>query len=246
VVRFLQTIALLFESDEPRLFPAHALAGRTLQIFNIETKQKVKSHVNDAEDVVFWKWVSETTIGMVTERSVFVSSFLYRGRFTDYENTFETTEEPDYLIQLPDDAAVGVLQSKEWFEWDDESTPLQAGMGLIFRVQSQVTFKDRTSYRDVSVYGDIFVRDQLKRLVKVGTVDFQQDDCKGNPVVAYMQPHGVAQGQLTTLANDGYTLTTTEGATIFNSPLNNEPYLKISILFTSTHIFRTMLLFLAQ
>ncbi|KAF7309605.1 Clathrin heavy chain [Mycena indigotica] len=45
-------------------------AGRTLQIFNIDTKQKVKSHVNDA-DVVFWKWVSDTTIGMVTESSVF-------------------------------------------------------------------------------------------------------------------------------------------------------------------------------
>ncbi|KAG8220859.1 hypothetical protein J3R82DRAFT_2354 [Butyriboletus roseoflavus] len=45
-------------------------AGRTLQIFNIETKQKVKSHANN-EDVVYWKWVSETTIGMVTETSVY-------------------------------------------------------------------------------------------------------------------------------------------------------------------------------
>ncbi|KAJ7224497.1 hypothetical protein GGX14DRAFT_425944 [Mycena pura] len=45
-------------------------AGRTLQLFNIDTKQKVKSHVNDA-DIVFWKWVSETTIGVVTESSVF-------------------------------------------------------------------------------------------------------------------------------------------------------------------------------
>lgn len=41
-----------------------------MQIFNIETKQKVKSHVN-SEDIVFWKWVNETTIGMVTESSVF-------------------------------------------------------------------------------------------------------------------------------------------------------------------------------
>ena len=112
-----------------------------------------------------------------------VSSFLYRGRFTDYENTFETTEEPEYLIQFPDDAAVGVLQSKEWFEWNDELMPLQAGTGLIFQVQSQVTFKDRTSYRDVSVYGDIFVRDQPKRLVKAGTVDFQQDGCKAIPLL---------------------------------------------------------------
>lgn len=45
-------------------------AQRTLQVFNIETKQKVKSHTNN-EDVVFWKWVSESTIGMVTETAVF-------------------------------------------------------------------------------------------------------------------------------------------------------------------------------
>jgi len=46
------------------------LAARNLQIFNIETKQKVKSHLN-AEDVVFWKWVSDTTIGMVTDTAVY-------------------------------------------------------------------------------------------------------------------------------------------------------------------------------
>ncbi|KAI0924037.1 hypothetical protein AcV5_009400 [Taiwanofungus camphoratus] len=45
-------------------------AGRTLQIFNIEIKQKVKSHVNN-EDVVFWKWISDTTLGMVTDTGVY-------------------------------------------------------------------------------------------------------------------------------------------------------------------------------
>ncbi|KAF8159760.1 hypothetical protein B0H34DRAFT_858496 [Crassisporium funariophilum] len=45
-------------------------ANRTLQIFNIETKSKVKSHINN-EDIVFWKWVSDTTIGMVTETAVY-------------------------------------------------------------------------------------------------------------------------------------------------------------------------------
>jgi N-terminal half of MaoC dehydratase len=48
-----------------------------------------------------------------------ISFFLYRGRFVDYENTFNTTEEPDYLVHLESDADVGALQSKEWFEWDD-------------------------------------------------------------------------------------------------------------------------------
>ena len=33
----------------------------------------------------------------------------------------------------------------------DESSPLQAGASLIFRIQSQVSFKDRAAYRNVSV-----------------------------------------------------------------------------------------------
>ena len=43
---------------------------KSLQIFNIETKQKVKSHVNN-EDIVFWKWITDTTLGMVTDTAVY-------------------------------------------------------------------------------------------------------------------------------------------------------------------------------
>lgn len=164
-----------------------------------------------------------------------VSAFLYRGRFTDYENTFETTEEPDYMVTLETDADVGVLQSKEWFEWENVSSPLLAGTSLIFRIRSQVCFKDRVSYENVSVSGDIFVRNQLKVLVKVGSIDFQQDDSQGNPVLAYVQRHGAPQGLSTPLANDGYTLSTAVGTT-FNAPLTNEPYSKISGDFNPIHI----------
>jgi len=165
-----------------------------------------------------------------------LSSFLYRGRFVDYENTFDTTEEPDYLVPLETDADVGVLQSKEWFEWEDESSPLLAGTSLIFRIQSQVFFKDKTAYRNVSVSGDIFVRNQLKVLVKVGSVDFQQDDSQGNPVLAYLQRHGKPQGLTTPLANEGYSLNTPDVSTVFNAPLTNEPYSKISGDFNPIHV----------
>ncbi|KAI0285915.1 clathrin heavy chain 1 [Russula aff. rugulosa BPL654] len=43
-------------------------SNRTLQIFNIDTKQKVKAHENN-ENVVFWKWISESALGLVTESS---------------------------------------------------------------------------------------------------------------------------------------------------------------------------------
>ncbi|EEB87574.1 hypothetical protein MPER_15032, partial [Moniliophthora perniciosa FA553] len=98
-----------------------------------------------------------------------VSAFLYRGTFTDFENTFETIQESDYIVTLATDADVGVLQSKEWFDWHDETKPLVAGTSLIFRVQSEVTFKDRTTYRTVAVVGDIFTRDYLKQLTRVGS-----------------------------------------------------------------------------
>ncbi|KAL4066936.1 hypothetical protein J3A83DRAFT_4165578 [Scleroderma citrinum] len=163
------------------------------------------------------------------------SSFLYRGRFTDFENTFETVDEPDYVVELSDDAAVGVVQSKEWLAWEDESQPIKAGVTLVFRVRSQVTFKDKTSYRDVCVTGDVFLRDQLKRLKKVGSVDFNQEGCQGNPVLMYLQRHGVPEGRLTPLANEGYTLSKNVPAT-FTAPLTNEPYSVVSGDFNPIHV----------
>lgn len=44
-------------------------SGKTLQIFDIEKKAKVKA-TNHSEDVVFWKWIDDETIGLVTETSV--------------------------------------------------------------------------------------------------------------------------------------------------------------------------------
>src|SRR5438477_10521882 len=45
-------------------------AQRQLQIFNLEFKSKLKSHVM-SEDVTYWKWVNEKTISLVTEGSVY-------------------------------------------------------------------------------------------------------------------------------------------------------------------------------
>lgn len=44
--------------------------SRTLQIFDLEKKQKLKSATMN-EDVVFWKWISESTLGLVTDTAVF-------------------------------------------------------------------------------------------------------------------------------------------------------------------------------
>jgi clathrin heavy chain len=44
--------------------------SRTLQIFDLGAKAKLKSATMN-EDVVFWKWFSETSLGLVTETAVY-------------------------------------------------------------------------------------------------------------------------------------------------------------------------------
>ncbi|QIW98006.1 hypothetical protein AMS68_003524 [Peltaster fructicola] len=44
--------------------------GKTLQIFDLGAKAKLKS-TTMTEDVVFWKWFSETSLGMVTDSAVY-------------------------------------------------------------------------------------------------------------------------------------------------------------------------------
>ena len=48
-----------------------------------------------------------------------ISSFLYCGRFSDYENTFNTTEEPDYVVPIQSDADVG--QMRTWVSFSPRS-----------------------------------------------------------------------------------------------------------------------------
>ncbi|CAJ0571334.1 unnamed protein product, partial [Mesorhabditis spiculigera] len=45
-------------------------AGTTLQLFNIESKARVKNHTMP-EEVSYWKWVNEETIALVTATSVY-------------------------------------------------------------------------------------------------------------------------------------------------------------------------------
>ncbi|CAF2929073.1 unnamed protein product [Rotaria sp. Silwood2] len=46
------------------------IAGKTLQIFNIELRSRMKTY-NMTEDCIFWKWISVNTIGIITETSVY-------------------------------------------------------------------------------------------------------------------------------------------------------------------------------
>jgi hypothetical protein len=45
-------------------------AGDNLQVFNLDTKQKLKAH-QMPESIEFWKWITPTSLGLVTAASVY-------------------------------------------------------------------------------------------------------------------------------------------------------------------------------
>jgi clathrin heavy chain len=47
-----------------------ATAGDALQVFNLDTKTKLKAY-QMPESVEFWKWISPTQLGLVTSGSVY-------------------------------------------------------------------------------------------------------------------------------------------------------------------------------
>jgi clathrin heavy chain len=44
--------------------------GRTLQLFNLETKERLQTYSHQ-EDIQFWRWVSQTTLALVSTKSVY-------------------------------------------------------------------------------------------------------------------------------------------------------------------------------
>jgi fatty acid synthase subunit beta len=164
------------------------------------------------------------------------SSFLYRGRFRDFENTFETIDETDYVVELDKAISVGILQSKPWFEWDDDSIPLDVGSVLTFKVKSELRFKDNRTFSSVKVSGAAFVRSSTKQLIQAATVDYEAHNSHGNPVLEYLKRHGKAVGLPIPLESGGYSLINDPASATYTTPSTNEHYSKISGDFNPIHI----------
>lgn len=164
------------------------------------------------------------------------SSFLYRGRFTDFENTFETSDEMDYVVNLEKPTSVAILQSKPWFEWDDDSVPLDVGTSLTFKTKSELRYRDKSTFSLVKVSGAAFVRSSTKDLVQVATIDYEAHNVHGNPVHEYLKRHGAPVGLPIPIETGGYSLITDPSAATYKTPATNEPYSKISGDFNPIHI----------
>jgi fatty acid synthase subunit alpha len=157
------------------------------------------------------------------------TSFLYRGHFDDFETTFEKTVDPPYKVVIESPQDVAVLQSKEWFEWENEQEPLLPGTTLVFKTESEYRYKSKDTFSSVEVIGEATVAaKEGKKRVRVATVTYSSTGpSKGNPVLEYFKRRGTALDQ-PVLFESPYTITSTENPSVIVTPASNEDYSLIS------------------
>ncbi|KAJ3414301.1 3-oxoacyl-[acyl-carrier-protein] synthase [Chytridiales sp. JEL 0842] len=166
-----------------------------------------------------------------------ISSFLYRGKFTDYENTLRNADELPVEVNLKSVKDVAVLQSKKWIQWNADAPELTPGSVLIFRLQTFTRSKSATSFSEVQTTGSVFLR-TTKETVQVGKVEYHAKDCFGNVVTEYLHRNGSPIEQDIFFSNGGYSIL--PDPKVFPStvdvPVGNEMYAKVSNDLNPIHV----------
>ena len=166
---------------------------------------------------------------------IVTSQFLYRGNYTDYENTFQRKEEIPMQVHLGSSKDVAVLRSKEWFNLDDLDIDL-LNQTLTFRLQSLVYFKNKTVYKSVQTIGEVLLELPTKEVIKVASVDYQAGVSQGNPIIDYLQRYGSSIEQPVTFEN----AIPLSGKTplVLRAPASNETYARVSGDYNPIHVSR--------
>ncbi|RDW64070.1 fatty acid synthase-like protein subunit beta [Coleophoma crateriformis] len=163
------------------------------------------------------------------------SQFLYRGAYTDFENTFQRKNETPMQIHLATSKDVAVLRSKEWFSLDEPDHEL-LGQTLIFRLQSLVRFKNKTVFSSVETRGQVLLELPTKEIIQVASVEYEAGVSHGNPVVDYLERHGSSIEQPINFEN----AIPLSGKTplLLRAPASNETYARVSGDYNPIHVSR--------
>ncbi|KAH7355877.1 clathrin heavy chain [Pyrenochaeta sp. MPI-SDFR-AT-0127] len=89
--------------------------GRTLQLFNLETKERLQTYSHQ-EDIQFWRWISQTTLALVSTKAV------YHWDVLDSKNTVAPRKIFDRQEQLENNQIINYVTN------DDESWSCLVGI----------------------------------------------------------------------------------------------------------------------
>jgi fatty acid synthase subunit beta len=163
------------------------------------------------------------------------SQFLYRGAYTDFENTFQRKDEVPMQVHLASSRDVAILRSKEWFRLDRDDVEL-LGQTLTFRLQSLIRFKNKAVFSQVQTVGQVLLELPTKEVIQVASVDYEAGTSHGNPVIDYLQRNGTSIEQPVYFENP----IPLSGKTplVLRAPASNETYARVSGDYNPIHVSR--------
>ncbi|VUC37904.1 unnamed protein product [Clonostachys rosea] len=165
------------------------------------------------------------------------SQFLYRGAYTDYENTFQRKTETPMQIHLATSRDVAVLKSKQWFNADEIPTEIELlGQTLTFRLQSLVRFKNKTVFSSVETRGQVLLELPTKEVIQVASVDYEAGESHGNPVMDYLTRNGSTLDQPINFENP--IPLSGKSPLQLRAPTSNEIYARVSGDYNPIHVSR--------
>lgn len=163
------------------------------------------------------------------------SQFLYRGAYTDYENTFQRKNEQPMQLHLATSKDLAVLQSKEWFRLEDEDIEL-LDTTLTFRLQTLNRYKNKTVFSSVQTIGKVELELPTKEVIQIASVEYEAGASHGNPVIDYLERFGTGIDQAVNFENP----IPLNGKTPLElkAPASNETYAKVSGDYNPIHVSR--------
>ncbi|KAF2644792.1 beta subunit of fatty acid synthase [Massarina eburnea CBS 473.64] len=163
------------------------------------------------------------------------SQFLYRGAYTDFENTFQRKIETPMQLHLATSKDVAILRSKEWFNFDEPDHEL-LNKTLTFKLESFIRYKNKTAFSEVETMGEVLLELPSKEIIQIASVNYSSGTSYGNPVLDYLERNGSAIDQPVNFENpiplNGKTPLT------LRAPASNETYARVSGDYNPIHVSR--------
>lgn len=165
------------------------------------------------------------------------SQFLYRGNYTDFENTFLRKKETPMQVHLETPKDVAVLKSKSWFQLADNLQDINLlGQTLTFRLHSFIRYKNKTAFSSVETRGEVLVEKPTKEIERIANVEYEAGVSHGNPVIDYLERNGSAIEQPVYFENP--IRLSGKSPLQLKAPASNETYARVSGDYNPIHVSR--------
>ena len=152
-----------------------------------------------------------------------LSKFFCKGSFTDFENTMSCVKEPEFELFVKSEKESALLLSRKWLQIGCHPKSL-IRKTIRFDIFSQTKYNEEGNCSSLHVSGDIYSK-RLGQIELIGKVNFECQDCDGNPILDFLNRLGTQTRKPVPLQNPGLSGESTWNIKV---PKINKAYARVS------------------